>query len=177
MFKRLSYIFGSKTKAQEIVMLLNNLKPVVRQGFYESELVKVNKYCSENGLFLVKSRFKVLLDAEGLDEERKMSLIYSNKGLRIPEDDQRAGMFFVYISKNEEKAYLASYYELVGNDSDLGLLLGYPKCCTEFFCNKFSAKNTNLELDAVNAFTNLSKRDEDCVILSHFPCNPSLTVR
>ena len=60
---------------------------------------------------------------------------------------------------------------LVGDDEKLGLILGYPKCCVEFFCNNFSSEKTNLELKPTNPWTNLSQRSEDCVLLSHFPCH------
>ena len=155
----LKTIFLTETKAQEIILLLNDVKEVVRQGFYDSELEKVKEFCQENKLFLVKSKFKVLLDGND----------YSNKGIRVSDDPQ--GMFFVYLSKSEEKAWLASYYELVGDDLNLGLLLGYPKCCVDFFCQNFKEEKTNLELKPTNPWTNLSQRDKDCVLLSHFPCS------
>ncbi|HLD72675.1 MAG TPA: DUF483 domain-containing protein [Candidatus Nanoarchaeia archaeon] len=166
MIQNLSLIFGSKTKAQEIVLLLKNVKEVVRQGFYDSELFQIEKFCQENNLYLVKSKFKVTL-GDGGDEHS----IYSNQGLRIPEQDSHPGMFFVYFSKDEEKAWLASYHELVHNQKDLGLLLGYPPCCVDFFCNNFSPKNSNLQLKPTNLFTNLTQREQDLVILSHFPCS------
>jgi len=163
MFTKLTLIFGSKTKAQEIVLLLQNAKEVVRQGFFASELPKVEPFCTEHNLFLVKSKFKILFADES---------VYSNKGIRIPEEDKRPGMYLVYISKDEQKAWLASYYELVQNNKDLGLVLGYPQCCVEYFCKNFNAQNANLEMPSKNPYTNLSKRDRDFVILSHFPCNP-----
>ena len=157
----LATIFGSQTKAQEIFFLLHDVKDVVRQGFYDEELLLVEQFCREQHLFLVKSKFKVLL-ADDSD--------YSNKGLRIPLEDSRKGMFFVYLSKNEEKALLASYYELVNNDTELGKLLGYPNCCIKFFCQHFGKDNPNLELLPTNLYTNLSQRHQDAVLLSHFPC-------
>lgn len=162
MIKNLSFIFGSKTKAQEIVLLQNNVKKVVRQGFYEEELPRVQKYCEDNNLILVKSKFKVLLADE---------TAYSNKGIRIKSEDKRPGMYFVYISNDDRTAWLASYYELLGNDRDLGRILGYPSCCVDFFCKRFTPDNPNLQLAPSNIFTNLTKRDNDHVILSHFPCN------
>ncbi|MBU0457413.1 MAG: DUF483 domain-containing protein [Nanoarchaeota archaeon] len=164
MIKKLSYIFGSKTKVQEIVLLLHNAKEVVRQGFYQHELEKIEKFCEENGIHLVKSEFKVLIS----DEETGN---YSNKGIRIDKKDKREGMYFVYLSKSEQKALLAAYYELINNDKDLGRLLGYPQCCVEFFCNNFSEDNTNPKLTPTNLFTNISKREEDNVLISHFPCS------
>lgn len=163
MINSLKVIFGSKTKAQEIVFLLNGVKEVVRQGFYPSELPVVEQFCKENALFLVKSKFKVLLEEEGST--------FSNKCTRIPENDSRLGMYFVYLSKDEQKALLACYAEMMNRHKELGELLGYPCCCIEFFCKNFNEQNTNLELTPTNPWTNLSQREQDCVLLSHFPCS------
>ncbi len=121
----------------------------------------MEEFCRKNSLFLVKSTFKVLLT----DENH-----YTNKGLRMPETDTREGMYFAYISKDETNAYRASYYELLSNHRELGLLLGYPACCVDFFCRAFSAAHPNPEIHSSSPYTNLSKRHEDCVLLSHFPC-------
>ena len=162
MLRKLSLIFGSKSKSQEILYLLHDAKKVVRQGFYEHELPKVQKFCEENKLCLVKSKFKVLLADEAS---------FSNKGIRIQERDKRPGMYFAYISKDEQKAWLVSYYELLKNDMDLGRELGYPACCVDFFCKRFTPDNPNLQLSPTNAFTNITKREKDLVIISHFPCS------
>ncbi len=156
-------LFSTLTKSQEILLLLHDTKAVVRQGFYPQEISRLQQFCRKNGLSLAISKFKVLL-AAGEKE-------YSNKGLRIPEHDPRPGMYFVYFSKEEKKALLASYYELIGNDRDLGLLLGYPECCVNFFVENFSENKTDLEFPPTNLYTNLSKRGEDYVLLSHFPCS------
>lgn len=163
MISQLATIFGSKSKAQEILLLLKDAKEVVRQGFYEAELSAIEEFCKENNLFLIKSKFKVLL------EDKNQT--FSNKGIRIPEDDSRPGMFFIYLSKDEQKALFASYAELTNNPAELGRLLGYPQCCIDFFCKNFNENNTNLELPPTNQWTNLSLRDKDAVLLSHFPCS------
>ncbi|PIN74348.1 hypothetical protein COV20_00295 [Candidatus Woesearchaeota archaeon CG10_big_fil_rev_8_21_14_0_10_45_16] len=162
MFHQLSLIFGSMTKAQEILLLLNDKKAVVRHGFYEEELPAVERFCDKNNLIMVKSKFKVLLADE---------TSYSNKGIRIMAEDKRPGMYFVYISKDEEKAWKASYFELMGSDRDLGKILGYPNCCVDFFCKRFTPDNPNLQLTPSNPWTNLSKRGQDAVLISHFPCS------
>ncbi len=162
MLKKLSLKLSSKTKAQEILLLMHDAKPVVRQGFYDYELPKIQKLCDENKLFLVKSTFKVLLADEGT---------YSNKGIRIPESDKRLGMYFVYISKDEEKAWMAAYNEMMRNERDLGLALGYPSCCVEFFCRSFKANNPNPQHKPTNPYTNLTQREKDCVLIFHFPCS------
>ena len=161
----LQQIFGSAIKAQEIIYLLADVKEVVRQGFYPRELLEVEQFCQKNNLFLVKSKFKVLL-ADELTNGQK----YSNKGVRLPETDE-LGLYFVYISKSEEKALLASYYELLNDHRQLGLLLGYPECCIQYFLEKFHEQYTNLELLPTNPYTNLSMRNQDLVLISHFPCS------
>ena len=161
-FNVLVALFGSQTKAQEILFVLHNVKDVVRQGFYDEELPLVEQFCRRQRLFLVKSKFKVIL----VDDSE-----YSNKGLRTSGEDSQKGMFFIYLSKNEEKALLASYYELVNNDTELGKILGYPNCCIKFFCQHFGKDNPNLELLPTNLYTNLSQRHRDAVLLSHFPCH------
>src|SRR3989344_7976175 len=160
--RELSLIFGSKSKAHEILYLLKDVKKVVRQGFYEPELAKVEEFCQQHNLTLAKSRFKVLLADE---------TAFSNKGIKISGDDLRPGLFFVYISKNEREAWLASYYELINDTEELGRLLGYPNCCIDFFIKRFTEDNPNLQLKPTNPYTNLTKRDLDLVIISHFPCS------
>lgn len=163
MLSQLTTIFGSKTKAQEILLLLKDAKEVVRQGFYGSELQKVEQSCKESGLFLAKSKFKVL-PAERHDE-------YSNLGIRIATDDPRSEMFFVYFSKDERKALLASYAELMNRPRELGILLGYPECCINYFCHNFRSENPNPQHSPTNFLTNLSLRHKDYALLSHFPCH------
>ena len=102
MLQQLEKTFGSQTKAQEILLLLEGEKEVVRQGFYPEELPEVEKFCRENELFLIKSKFKIILEEEG----------YSNKGTRV-EETHSQGMYFIYISKSEKKsAYACSHCSL-----------------------------------------------------------------
>lgn len=161
LIKKLALTFGSRAKAQEILLVKQGVKDVVRQGFYPAELEKVEEFCTQNNLYLVKSNFKVIIADEG---------DYSNKGLRISEQDKRPGMYFVYISQHEEKAWLAAYHEMMNDHRALGLLLGYPACCVDFFLAHFKESHTNLEQPSQNPFTVISQRSQDYVLLSHFPC-------
>lgn len=176
MISSLLSFFGSRSKAQEILLLLQDAKPVVRQGFYPQEIPKIQQFCRQHSLHLVISKFKVLL-ADTADNPNALSTSnytnkdYSNKGLRLPEHDPRPGLYFVYFAKEEKKALLAAYYEQLGNDLDLGRMLGYPECCVEFFVKNFSEKNFDLQHHPTNPYTNLSQRDQDYVLLSHFPCS------
>lgn len=192
MFQSLLPLFGTKTKAQEIILLLHDAKPVVRQGFYPAEIPKIQQFCRKNNIFMVISKFKVLLADDRKAEEINIDnpnssstsstsasstplstppySDYSNKGQRIPEHDPRLGMYFVYLAREEKKVLLAAYYEQIGNDLDLGRILGYPECCVHHFMHNFSAEKSDLQHPPTNPYTNLSKREQDYVLLSHFPC-------
>lgn len=173
MIDRLTNLFGTATKALEIVYLMADIKPVARQGFYEHEIPRIERFCEANNLFLTTSSYKVVL----VDNKE-----YSNKGIKVRLDDERKGMLFVYISKDEEKSILANCYELKNNHGQLGNLLGYPKCCIRFFV-KHEPMRSKLDSDYVlpaleNSegkvfpfYNNILLRNQDIALLNHFPCS------
>lgn len=175
MINNLVKIFGTKTKALEVLYMLDDIKPVVRHGFYDGELELIEEFCKLNNLYLEKSRFKVIiLDAEEGE--------YSNKGIKVDINDERKGMFFIYISKDEKLAASAASYEQNNNHKNLGLILGYPECCADFFIRYEPVKSqlTNDYVDVVlknssgikfQFYTNICKRDFDITLLNHFPCS------
>ena len=173
MIQRLVNIFGSLSKALEIVYLMSDIKPVVRQGFYSDELRKVKDFCEVNNLACEVSSYKVVLVDDGN---------YSNKGIKVKLDDERRGMVFVYISKNEDKAVLANCYEMKINHAQLGYMLGYPQCCVEFFCKHEPMRSKydndyvfpaleNSEGNKFPFYNNILLRDKDVTLLNHFPCS------
>ena len=174
MIDRLTNIFGSATKALEILYLMSDIKPVVRQGFYEHELPKIKRFCEANDLSLQVSPYKVVLVDTGKE--------YSNKGVKVRLEDERKGMLFVYISKDEEKAVLADCYELKNNHAQFGHILGYPKCCIKFFV-KHEPMRSKLDNDYVGPclensegkvfpfYNNILLRNQDITLLNHFPCS------
>ena len=173
MIDRLTNIFGSVTKALEILYVMSDVKQVARQGFYENELPRIQRFCEANNLFLTTSSYKVVL----VDDKE-----YSNKGIKVNLHDERKGMLFVYISKDEEKAVLANCYELKNNHAQFGHILGYPKCCIKFFI-KNEPMRSKLDNDYVAPalensegkifpfFNNILLRNQDITLLNHFPCS------
>jgi hypothetical protein len=155
-------VFGSQNKAREILYLLKDSKPVVRQGFYPKELSKVNQFCQENQLFLELSPYKILLDKEN----------YSDHGKKVPKDHPQ-GMFFAYISKNQKQALLANLYETQGDHRQLGLTLGYPACCVRFYHEQFQKNNLAPEHQNYHPLIDIRKRKTDQALISHFPCEPN----
>ncbi len=167
MHKKLAILTGSKSKADEIILLLADIKPVVRHALYSHEIKAMKQFCSKHNLHLTTSRFKVVFS------EEKGS--FSNLGYRYPLNDPREGQLHVYISKDEAQAHLAHYFELVENHEGFGTLLGYPACCVEYFMQNFSNKNPNPEIKESHPLLNLSKRNKDAVLISHFPCSKECT--
>ena len=106
-------VFLTRIKSLEILSLLNNIKPVVRQGFYDDELARVKRFCRDNNLFLVESEFKVLPFETG----------FSDKGQMVKKDNKDA-MSFVYISKDELLANTAALFEIKQDHLNLGKILG-----------------------------------------------------
>jgi hypothetical protein len=161
MFTHLQQIFGSRMKALEILALLKDVKPVVRHGFYPHELSKVEQFCKKNQLFLEKSPYKVILH----DKD-----IFTNRG-KIVNSNHVQGMFFVYMSKVQQKALWTCLYETQQDHKQAGLFLGYPKCCVDYFLKMFAQSNVNPVHTPSNRWTNLTKREGDVCLLSHFPCS------
>ena len=174
MMDNLAGVFGTRMKSLEILFVLHGLKPVARQGFYDYEIREVEQFCKKNNLFFVKSEFKVML----ADKDRP----FSNKGIILSGNDEREGMYFVYISKDELQAQKAAYYEITQDHYNLGITLGYPACCSKFFHEQFPARSKLdndyeipvLENSTGNEFpfvVNIFLRHKDYCLLSHFPCS------
>lgn len=162
MISQLRKIFGSRTKALEALYLLKDMKPVARFGFYPHELAPVERFCSERGLFIERSPSKVLLSDHGA---------FSDEGTLVPAEHP-SGMFLVYISRNQMAALQTCLAETRQDHLATGLLLGYPRCCAAFFAREAAKGNVKPVHPAVNLWTNLALREQDVVLLSHFPCRP-----
>jgi len=181
MIPQLQKTFHSITKSLEVLYVIEDAKPCARIIVFEDELEKVIDFLKENNLQTAASDFKVLKHAS-------QSEFYSDKSIKIGKGDPRKGHFFVYLSKSRETAEKAKLAEEKQNHPELGLLLGYPKCCCEFFQKNFSAKNTDLTLKILEnsegfefpLYTNIAARHFDVSLLSHFPhsfeCRPSVEI-
>lgn len=173
MFVKLMDIFGTKTRALEVLAVYKDVKPVARLGFYQDEIPKAAAFCEKNKLAVEWSIFKVIMT----DKYKG----YSDKGVRVSIKDPNEGMIFGYISKDKEKACQAKYFEEIHDQYNLGLVLGYPLCCVEFFVNNYPERS---ELDndytepalnnSVGSFpfvNNILMRQKDTALLFHFPCS------
>ncbi|MFT4313457.1 MAG: hypothetical protein ACMXYA_03535, partial [Candidatus Woesearchaeota archaeon] len=150
-FTQVYKLTKSRMKALELFCLIYDEKEVVRQGYFESEIQLLEQFCQEQGLFYVKSSFKVLID----DPEKEIS----DRGIRVAVDDPRKGLFFLYISKSELSVYQAAHAEITQNAEKLGTLLGYPHCCITFFEQNY--QGYDLTLKPTSIYTNQKKKKND----------------
>ncbi|MBI4143311.1 hypothetical protein HY487_00340 [Candidatus Woesearchaeota archaeon] len=170
MIQQLQQVFHSVIKSLEVVYVLEDAKPCARLMVFEDELKKVIDFLNEKKVNSAVSGFKVL-------KHSAQGEFYSDKSIKIPKGDGRKGYFLVYLSKNKELTEKARLAEEKNSHVELGLLLGYPRCCCEFFERNFNDKSTDLTLKSLqnsNGFefpfyTNIAARHFDASLLSHFP--------
>ena len=181
MIQQLQQLFHSITKSLEILYVMEDAKPCARILVFEDELNNVINFLKDNRINAAISDFKVI-------KQTAQSEFYSDKSVKIAKNSEQKGHFFVYLSKGRETAEKAKLAEERNNHFELGLLLGYPKCCCEFFENNFDGKNTDLTLKALensngygfSFYNNIAARHFDVALLSHFPhsfeCKPSIKI-
>lgn len=181
MIPQLQQIFRSIIKSLEVLYVIEGAKPCARILVFEDELNKVVDFLSENNLDISISDFKVI--KQGLQNE-----FYSDKSIKISKDSAEKGYFFVYASKSKDLVEKAKLMEEKSSHKELGLILGYPKCCCGFFEKNFNGKNTDLTLNVLENsngyefpfYTNIAARHFDIALLSHFPhsfeCKPSVEI-
>src|SRR3989344_8780519 len=181
MIPKFQSIFHSITKSLEVLYVIDDAKPCARIIVSEDELDKVLEFLKNSKINYSVSDFKVI-------KQNTQSEFYSDKSIKIPKDDSSKGYFFVYLSKDKAKAEKAKIAEAKNNHLELGLILGYPKCCCEFFAENFDEKNTDLTLKSLknsngfefSFYNNIAARHFDVSLLSHFPhsfdCKPSIEI-
>ena len=170
MIQSLQQIFGSITKSLDILYVIKDAKPCARILVFEEDSGKVTGFLNENGLKFSISDFKVI-------KQNLQSEFYSDNSIKISKDSAEKGYLIFYISKNKITAEKAKIAEEDNNHLELGLLLGYPKCCCEFFVKNFSEQNADLTLKTLensdgfefSFYANIAARHFDVNLLSHFP--------
>ncbi len=176
MINKLLKTFANYTRSLEILYLLNNIKKTVRLDANEIEFKKIKEFCNKENLSLEISDFKVIKTAD------KKKGNYSNIVKRVPLNYSLEGLFHIYISKNKNLSKFLKLLENKNDDKAIGEILGYPKCCIDFFVkNKEKQQKVQNDyiLPALNNsdgfkfpfYTNYVVRYFDITLLSHFPHN------
>ena len=181
MLHHIQQIFHSIIKSLEVLYVIEGTKPCARILVFEDDLEKIIDFLRENQLFFALSDFKVI-------KENKQSEFYSDKSLKIQKNALEKGHFFVYLSKDKKIAQEAKIAEADSNHTRLGLLLGYPECCCNFFASNFNDESSDLTLKILQNsygfefqfYNNVAARHFDIALLNHFPhsfdCKPSIEI-
>ncbi len=171
MIDKFRKIFGSVIKSLELVYVIEDAKPAARIMVNDEIFDKVKDFLNKYKLHVTKSDFKVRKDDAG---------DYSDKGSKI--DVNEKGYYFMYLSKSKEKAEKAKKLEAENDHINLGMTLGYPKCCCEFFNKNFEIESKNKNDFTLTTlresenykfpfYNNIAARHFDISLLNHFPCN------
>ena len=170
--KNLVNIFNSFTASLDVFCVLEDLKPVCQLILKDSEIKTVKDFCEKKGLFMEMGSYKIL---RSFDTGKGC---FSNLGIRVPLSFPE-GEWIVYISKDIKRLKDAKKHEL--DHKELGLILGYPECCADFFVRTFNhakGKQMDFIIPSVDSFgphpfqNNYMLRYFDISLIDHFPCSP-----
>ena len=185
MMDKLLKIFFNCTRSLEILYLLNGAKKAVRLDANDFELKEIKKFCDKENLFLETSEFKVIKAADAGKGG------YANTANRVPISCPENGLYHLYISRDKNTSKFLKLLENKNDDGAFGELLGYPKCCIDFFMKNME-KQRKIHNDYIlpaleNSdgfkfpfYTNYAMRYFDVTLLSHFPhdfnCKESIKI-
>ncbi len=171
--KNIFEIFSSRISCLEITYVLGGIKPCCRLLVQDKKKKELQNFCKENGLYVEFSDYKV----SRIPDNNKLT--FSNRMRRIPLTAEE-GEWVVYISKSKEIAELAKHSENILDHAKFGELLGYPKCCTNFYIkNREKALENNDDYNLLIQpdikkhpfYNNHTIRCFGISLISHFPCS------
>ena len=166
-------IFG-KYALPEYLAVKEGLKPLLRSFTGKDQYNLLKQMCRE-GLYLKRSHKEIIFKKTG---QRPWSW--------VTQSGSKDARFIVYISKDASLLEKAADLERKGDLKSLhqlGLLLGYPKCCVDFFDHISNdlkktptpldtLKNTKQQLSFyVNNVYLESNFEQRPRLLSHIPCS------
>ncbi len=117
----------SHIKSLEILYLLHNVKPAARIMVHDANIKKYRDLMNELNLHCALSDFKI---------QKQQNASYSDKGTTTTSN--QPGYRFMYIADTHDTIHNLKNLEQQQNHKELGLALGYPKCCCDFFQKHFN---------------------------------------
>lgn len=166
-------LWGSTLSALDCFYVTEGLKRCSIDFMNESKIPILLEYCEANHLCVELSNYKII----SLPESSKGG--FSNSSTRVSKDSPH-GNYAVFLSKDRMDAQLAKYYYTDSKHDKLGPILGYPKCCINFF-NKYASQASKKNMDFIlyalsdtqqhQYFTNRALRYFGISLISHFPCS------
>lgn len=161
---------------REIILTYEGRKPSCRVCIDNKITDRFRKIYSKYKLFNKLSNFKII---PVRDIGKGGSY---NKERRVPLNS-RGGIRYHYLSKIEKNAILAKRFDEVKDSEKFGKILGFPRCCIEFFNHYYKEANSKqgdfilcvlketIEPPPYNFYNNYAARYFGYSLLSHFPCS------
>lgn len=156
----------------ECVYVIEGVKRCSLEFFDEESMPSLRDFCKMHNLYWEMSDYKILSHTE------KAKGGFSNACSRVPADSP-GGQFAVFLSRDRMDAELTKHYYGSSNHAEIGPLLGYPPCCTQFF-SRYLAQASRNNMDFIKYalvdtrqycfYTNRALRYFDIALISHFPC-------
>jgi len=176
---RVMACFGENTlQLVEMLSLLTGLKKALRLSIKDSKLRDTLSVISLFGLrsYVHPLKFLPIGHGGGVSRVNYFSDI-------VEMNDKRHGLCLVYVSQDDRLAKLTFLLDFFHDHYALGLLLGYPPCCSRFFKNNWkhvSGGSGDLVLSALKrtassppypfVVNNLLTYINNDALLSHFIC-------
>lgn len=171
-FGRYEQLWGSTLSALDCTYVVNGIKGACIVFCRDEQLPLLRMFCRDYQVCFELSDHKMVSNPVAVKGS------YVNTCRRVPTDSQE-GKYVVFLSKKRLDAQLAKQHYADSNHRRLGLILGYPECCAEFFCRhveEASKKDMDFILFALGDvkahefYTNRAIRYFGTSLISHFPC-------
>lgn len=151
----------------EVLYVYENVKTSCRLIVNSKQLFNLIKLCRKFNLEINLEKFRI----NPVKDSSKAG--YSNSSEILPFNSKQ-GSFIIYISENKT--------DILSDPKNLGLNLGYPKCCVNFYLKNLDYVKKDayhdLVLQAIPKrfkifpfYTNIAIRYFGIQLLSHFPCS------
>jgi hypothetical protein len=154
----------------ELISVLEGVKQAMRIACLGKEAREIRELIREIGLSIEQSSYAIKDDVSHCNIAHTCHILPQEP---VEDSDRR----FIYIGVDEIAVKLASTFDFV-DDLRFGLVLGYPRCCIEFFCNHYSRDNFDLIFNVnkpaksqYDPLLNIACKTMDYRLISHFPCH------
>lgn len=170
------YIYGKDLIS--FICTWEGIKPATRLSLNMDKIEQFADICHKFNLNYEESDFNVIPSND--------KNIFSNIAERVNDDPKNKLsnklQKYIYVSKIKKLCQEAKEYDKVNDNLKLGEVLGYPKCCIDFFKKNYTSNNPDL-IRAITENSNNRKKANFSFyinyaaryfgnsIISHFPCS------
>jgi hypothetical protein len=160
-------LLGTGPNAQEFVLLYTNIRPGIRLIMPANTVVACVQYVASLGLLAIPSAFifKPIPISSQSSYSDNIELLPNDK---IYDDDNIS--VFLYIGQDRMTTWKLWALEILQNEKELGIVLGYPHCCSETYNCLLSKQISEGKVNHRPALINLYAHFFGYQIISHEPC-------